>query len=274
MHQNSATKRYFTSNIPPLYRYMPLSKIERIESILFNLDLYHNSIHHFNDPFEFKFHAIPPTSKQEFEKYLSRTLISNQFHPKLNRAQRKIKVSDLSKDLYNGKTLIRDKFERFISKVIDGNSKYGICCFSSNRDSLLQWSHYADSHQGICIEFDFKHSSSLGIVPLEIIYQDEYPSINIYSKDRDNLDLLNKSLLTKHSSWSYEGEHRSIKPKIGNHKLESRDQIKSITFGVNSKDEKIKEVIELLKKINFKIPLYKTKRSDRKYELIREPLPN
>ncbi len=30
----------------------------------------------------------------------------------------------------------------------------GVICFSERSDSLLMWSHYADNHNGICIEFD------------------------------------------------------------------------------------------------------------------------
>ncbi len=30
----------------------------------------------------------------------------------------------------------------------------GICCFTKNATSNLMWSHYADSHRGVCLEFD------------------------------------------------------------------------------------------------------------------------
>lgn len=29
-----------------------------------------------------------------------------------------------------------------------------ISCFSKRYDSILMWSHYASSHEGVCIEFD------------------------------------------------------------------------------------------------------------------------
>jgi hypothetical protein len=33
-------------------------------------------------------------------------------------------------------------------------SSVGIYCVSTNYDDVLMWSHYADSHKGICLEFD------------------------------------------------------------------------------------------------------------------------
>ncbi len=34
----------------------------------------------------------------------------------------------------------------------------GVICFSSNYDNILMWSHYANNHKGICIEFDLNDS--------------------------------------------------------------------------------------------------------------------
>ena len=34
--------------------------------------------------------------------------------------------------------------------------KLKICCFSEVDDNILMWSHYADSHKGLCLEFDTK----------------------------------------------------------------------------------------------------------------------
>ena len=32
--------------------------------------------------------------------------------------------------------------------------RWGVLCFSEDKSDVLQWSHYADRHQGMCLGFD------------------------------------------------------------------------------------------------------------------------
>ncbi|MDD3772392.1 MAG: DUF2971 domain-containing protein, partial [Weeksellaceae bacterium] len=38
--------------------------------------------------------------------------------------------------------------------IINSTKEFGICCFSKTNNNIHMWSHYADSHKGICIEYD------------------------------------------------------------------------------------------------------------------------
>lgn len=78
------------------------------------------------------------------------------------------------------------------------------------------WSHYADSHKGICIGFDSQHSFFKDYVKNE-----EYKLIEkvIYSKNRVKLPmrrrqekLILKNYFTKSVDWKYEKEIRIISP--------------------------------------------------------------
>jgi hypothetical protein len=51
----------------------------------------------------------------------------------------------------NGNTQYFDTVQ-YVGKPIDG---LGLCCFSRSIDNYLLWSHYADSHKGVCLGFDF-----------------------------------------------------------------------------------------------------------------------
>ena len=51
----------------------------------------------------------------------------------------------------NGDTKPLDAIQ-YAGKPIEG---LGICCFSRTVDNYLLWSHYADSHKGVCLGFDF-----------------------------------------------------------------------------------------------------------------------
>jgi hypothetical protein len=96
-----------------------------------------------------------------------------------------------------------------------------ICSFSEVPDSLLMWSHYADHHRGLCIEYDLE---ALGD-PNHFFRKNLYPVL--YSSDFYNLDPFVKGLsggpetrgsfqpmlpllamLTKFQGWEYEREWR------------------------------------------------------------------
>ena len=40
--------------------------------------------------------------------------------------------------------------------INDFSANVGIRCFSATYNNILMWSHYADGHRGLCIEFDAK----------------------------------------------------------------------------------------------------------------------
>lgn len=53
-----------------------------------------------------------------------------------------------------------ERFAGYIEQVKQWKSAiqamFRLCCFSEEGDPCLMWSHYADNHKGICIEYDFK----------------------------------------------------------------------------------------------------------------------
>jgi hypothetical protein len=84
--------------------------------------------------------------------------------------------------------------------------KTAILCYSRNWDSLLLWSHYGDSHKGICLGFDIPVGDPGPNFDTDVLYQ---PSLlQIRGPEDLNLDLANRLLRTKHESWSYEQEVR------------------------------------------------------------------
>ena len=66
-------------------------------------------------------------------------------------------------------------------------------CLSENNSSVLMWSHYADNHKGICIEYDFE-----SIKNNKLIYYSLFP-VNYTAKPIDIYDLVNseKNIISK-----------------------------------------------------------------------------
>ncbi len=81
---------------------------------------------------------------------------------------------------------------------------FAITCFSEVYDQILMWSHYASSHNGVCLCFAFNNEISKKIKKCKYVSSKED-----ISKFRINDALISKSL-----NWKYEKEWRFI------HKIE------------------------------------------------------
>jgi hypothetical protein len=73
----------------------------------------------------------------------------------------------------------------------------------------LPWSHYADSHRGVCVHLRGD------LMPLKysfkVDYSDEYPTLLIPRTEEDRSDVLFRIPLRKAADWHYEHEFRSIR---------------------------------------------------------------
>ena len=83
--------------------------------------------------------------------------------------------------------------------------KTRLCCFSASADSILMWSHYADSHRGICL--GFTPEGVIGIVDA-VDYVDDYPDLSAYLVDDDTY--YRYTFYTKAADWKYESEWRFV----------------------------------------------------------------
>lgn len=90
--------------------------------------------------------------------------------------------------------------------VVLYRKRVGLLCFSRNWDNLLLWSHYGDSHKGVCCGFDIADGIPGENYDTDVLYQ---PSVLQITKPEDvNIDFASRMLRTKHESWSYEQEVR------------------------------------------------------------------
>lgn len=98
----------------------------------------------------------------------------------------------------------RKAFQRLKNQLAKNR---GLLCFSKKWTSPLLWSHYADSHQGICLGFDFPDKFLK-----EVIYiskrppPDKLKSKSLVVREKE----MEKILATKFSHWRYENEVRAF----------------------------------------------------------------
>ena len=99
-----------------------------------------------------------------------------------------------------------------------------ISCFSTRNDSLLMWSHYADSHFGVCFEYDKPEINEF----YDVDYSDKRPSIKLFKAvarvianaitenkeikeiHLEDIEEIAAPFKTKSLDWAYEKEVRGI----------------------------------------------------------------
>jgi hypothetical protein len=87
----------------------------------------------------------------------------------------------------------------------DIQGRYRVYCLTTKPVDTLMWSHYADNHTGICLEF--RCDNAVLSSALKVLYCETYPSLDLADNDLQTALL---PLLTKAQDWSYEDEYRLI----------------------------------------------------------------
>jgi hypothetical protein len=209
---------------------------------LFNCYSTFSSRRNFNDLFDTKI-AFKYPSPKEFKNIINR----------LSKSDRKFMSKYINRGKYtsDGK-LFLDDFKNGMNRIIDA---YAIFSLTSKNDCNLMWTHYADSHNGFCIEF-----KSDRILVDKIIYQPEIAKMEVSDFLLNHFQLgpkdiigqrIKDALIKKLKEWEYEDEYRliaaeslaKIKPEEKFTKVDYPENfVNSIIFGVRMKKE-IKQFI-------------------------------
>lgn len=163
-------------------------------------------------------------------------------------------------------------------KIINYRDNALISCFSKNNQSILMWSHYADKHKGICIEFEQEDDEDF----YDVKYQEERQNLDLFEimsrmlayeyigeKVDINISRISSLILApflcKSLEWKYEEEVRCIyslsklndkisldKDNDGNDMyLYKMDKISKVYIGFKMDDVKKERLIELLEEKNI-----------------------
>lgn len=150
-------------------------------------------------------------------------------------------------------------------------TKYGVFCMTERCDSILMWSHYADSHRGICLEFDQSLLLAMGhreitielgqrllapLNPQKVHYSNKFPDLNYF---RSSLEEISKGVvLWKSAEWSYESEWRICSVEVEDRQLPLPDgALTGIIFGCACSDETIAHYTHLAQSRRRPLALYK-----------------
>ena len=127
-------------------------------------------------------------------------------------------------------------------------------CLTTKNDNTLMWSHYADKHRGICIEYDIgKINEKYNLIINKVNYN--IPIITNKSiadneiLEIDNINRLIELFSLKSNEWKYEKEYRILyydkeRKKDG---ILIDCPIKSICFGTETSEDDKNLIYEIVK---------------------------
>ena len=184
----AAIARYYRP--AKLYKYYSFSS-EYWRKNVFDTQIAFNTPFNFNDPFDSKWFL-------DYEK--------------IYRSRFENLGIEWTKEAFGGEHLFNCLCELHEEDLLHLQESCCICCFSESPHSNLMWGHYADKHQGFCLEYDislFPHDLSFA---MPVIYTKKPFDASILVDKKGLKDQYARycPLLFKSSDWAYEKEWRII----------------------------------------------------------------
>lgn len=140
-------------------------------------------------------------------------------------------------------------------------SRVRICSLMMKKDDQespndpLMWSHYADSHQGCCLEVELTRKNNKQWLLMPVHYSENLPVIN--NCDRDNIL---KIVSTKDTIWEKENEFRAVRF----YQEEKQDnspyyavKLNAVYFGTNVSADRCRSFKRVINSIDKKIKVFR-----------------
>jgi hypothetical protein len=247
-----------------LYKYMKFNdeRPEYLKDLLLKKHLYLAPPSKLNDPFECKPHWSWPKDASSVKAIRDR----------LKKVARRNGASIKESERFASNALLdKENFSRNIKEIIIRNFRSSrLCSFSTSLDNILLWSHYADSHRGLCIEFN------ANVLPfaasMKVNYQDEYP-VAEYPMPDDARGF--SAVLTKARAWEYENEFRLLlvpkapmqHPNDGESYFLNGNEITAVYLGAEATQVHKEFVLSLMDQGKLAAQRYQAELSESSYTL-------
>lgn len=257
-----------TAFIPDkLYKYISINKLkeERLNAIS-NEMIWIANPQTMNDPFDSGLGLLEEQLssyllKENFEELIRKTGFDKFFNNSeiedirnssdiMNRIIElvRIKYPDYNHKIDDVQPFLKEFQLKYFGQILESfnstlRSSVKISCFSEIVDSMLMWSHYADSHKGICIEYNYGSLEPGDLrrkLLYPVIYSEElFDATTLLTDQKINAPLIALlAAIHKSPHWSYEKEWRLIIPGgiIQDDSLFSAAPVSAIYLGTRISD--------------------------------------
>ncbi|MDI9866320.1 DUF2971 domain-containing protein [Flectobacillus sp. DC10W] len=143
-----------------------------------------------------------------------------------------------------------NKLNSLIDEIINLSKEAGIYSLAGSHSHELLWAHYANSHRGFCLEYDFDELinmySNEEIFQMKVDYSLTPPELSLSDTYPLKKEILLKKMLgVKSKYWEYEGETRIVfdKPYLKHYNPYA---LKSICFGLRMPFDTREEIMKRL----------------------------
>lgn len=159
-----------------------------------------------NDPFEAYVEYYTNASNEEkIEWAINRKLIK----PGINNLSEE-QCLKIAESVLTYQQTKRNEYE------LKERKSFGICALTTKPQNLLMWSHYGNSHRGICLGFESIEEGGEYFLPLENdlkipLYRVKYKKFSSrYDFLKEDIIEYKNCIFEKHPNWSYENEYRLV----------------------------------------------------------------
>lgn len=231
------------------------------KSVLLKNQIYFTSPRDFNDPFDCRipnnFSLLNTTEK--IEEYVA-NMINSHYKEIVKRGVNiKNESERLKHRIANEPEAFQKEYENILFTDLDNH--LGLFSLSERWNSLLMWSHYANSHQGFCVGFwqaKFQELDKFVCGPVFYPPDNEFPEIDPLDKNLSRIFIMQSNMKSK--EWYYENEYRLSwlfyphEPKTGERIFVCPDDFfAEILIGLKATQETKNELIQIGKDKRIKV---------------------
>jgi len=146
-------------------------------------------------------------------------------------------------------------------------NKIGLYCLSENNDSILMWSHYAEEHQGYCLEFEATAHTAFFGAAQKVKYNTDFPVVDFFNTpNEEQAELI---FLTKFVGWSYEKEWRIVDHEVGPGIREYPPELlRAVIFGLYMPEADRAKIRAWVKKRGHAVKYFEAQRDDRQFKVV------
>lgn len=223
------------------YKYSTING--KLKSTIINGELWYNTSNNFNDPFDCRAYLNFGKTEEECRANFDR------FNRGVNND-----LPELQQKIWDDLLKTPDDFNMMNSYGVASNieKSIGVTCFSENYNNTLMWSHYADSHKGIVLEFKKDINGSLSRRMLPVNYFENYPIINVADYSEEQMVSIGFQVIcAKGIDWEYENEWRAVTADGRGLKKFDKSELTGVIFGLNTDEKDKKEIFDLIQKSGY-----------------------
>lgn len=227
-----------------LYKYMKFNA--NTLSTIIESEPYYSSYKEFNDPLDCNLGIFPDITIDKLNDLLRIFVDSDaKFNEEIDNIREEIEGIGLEYNDDRIKYYISYKIANFIQTDF---ADHKVLCLSENFESVLMWSHYADQHRGICLEFDTEELDSKNLFPISYGSSRTVNASEIFKWKLEKCDSVAEKIFkslfySKAPDWHYEREWRDVKKSNTD---DSKYRLTGIYFGCRCPESVIYSIIKLI----------------------------